>query len=983
MDCDPFTEAAVGLYHPPVRVRDLGAVAVAVDADERPVAGLRATAMLALLTINVNLRVSVDALMDAAWGEHITPGAASSLDSHIWRLRQLLEPGRTPRQPSTVLINDAGGYRLVAGTHSVDSLLFSELAGEVRDLLAAGHASAAVARADKALALWRGRPYGPLAERAWAQPAVARLDELHGQVEARRIEALVEAGALDQALSDVEPLIAAMPFREPLRAQQMLALYCSGRGEQALQCYRETHRLFMQEVGTEPGAELRALHRRILDNDAELGPRPSLPARSTSTGTSSRPADVHVPATLTPLIGRDDVVPPLDELIRTRRLVTVVGAAGCGKTRVAIEVARQGASAFPEGVWFVDLAPVSDPGLVIDTVISTVGFTATAGATPLENLSTYLRARRVLLVLDNCEHVLPTVARIVEASLADTGDPLTTPGCGILATSREPIGVTGETIWTLDPLRVADQDAATPHASVPAVALFLERLTAAAPTLSVDEQVLDRAVEICTALDGLPLPIELAAARVRSHTLDDIAAQVRADPGRLGRVGRATADHRATVQSAIEWSHRMLTVPEQVAHRRIAVLPGPFTSSTAAAVLGEVAVEGASPDVDDLLAQLVHRSMLSAEGTRQRGSTTFRQLATVRAHAHHALVESGEDAETVERRDAWTASLVAARPRLGHPDEIDWFRALDDGYATVRATLTRHLIDEPGPRGSRIAARLGSYWYYRARVLEGTRWLQLAHDVVVDGGPADTVPVRLALGSALALQGRIDLARPHVEHVLEHLASVPPAHLVDLGEGLAGFISSAFVPAAWMPAAAELITQVQGRLRDVVDRAGDCDLELLAAAVGCSATFAAGRWQEAISDAERVHERAGANGNIMAAWVSAAPPMLAAMLTADPATGIPWFTRLVRGYTQLGTGGVGNPLEVRANLAAQAGDYRRAAMFYALARTENRRAALTWPRWELSHTLLEITRERLPRSEYEQAWQDGERMSVADILRVG
>ncbi|MHC1558303.1 AfsR/SARP family transcriptional regulator [Actinomycetospora sp. C-140] len=964
-----------------MRVRDLGAIAVAVDADERPVAGLRATAMLALLTINVNRRVSVDALMDAAWGERLTPGAASSLDSHIWRLRQLLEPGRSPRQPPTVLVNDAGGYRLVAGAHGVDSVLFSELASEVRDLLAAGHAAAAVVRADKALGLWRGRPYGPLAERPWAQPAVARLDELHGQVEARRIEALVEAGALDQALSDVEPLIAAMPFREPLRAQQMLALYRSGRSEQALQCYRDTHHLFMQEVGTEPGAELRNLHRRILDDDAGLAapdPAPHPPVAPAA-------PEVHLPAALTPLIGREDVLPALEQLLRERRLVSVVGAAGCGKTRLAIEVARRAATAFPEGVWFVDLASVSDEALVVETVVSTVGFAAPAGATPLEALGDYLRARRVLVVLDNCEHVLPAVARIVEASLATGADPSVRPECGVLATSREPIDVVGETVWTLDPLRLPRDDAGTDRAAAPAVALFLQRLAAAAPTLPVDDQVLDRAVEICVALDGLPLPIELAAARVRSHTLDDIAAQVSADPGRLGRLGRGGDDHRRTVQSAIDWSHRMLTGPEQVAHRRIAVLPGPFTSSMAVEVLGEV-VDGPA-GADDILAQLVHRSMLSVQGAqRSRGSTTFRQLATVRAHAHRALVGAGEEAAIIDRRDAWTSALVAARPRLGHPDEIEWFHALDDGYATVRATLARHLIDEPDVRGAHIAARLGTYWYYRARVLEGTRWLQLAHDVVHEGThdvrPADAVSVRLALGAALALQARIDLARPHVEYALAYLPSAAPEDLVAIGEGLVRLISSAFVPAAYMPAAVELIGVVHETLRRVVDDAGDPDLELVAAAVGCSAAFAAGRWQEAVRDSERVHERATAAGNVMASWVTAAPPMLAAMLTSDPDKGIPWFHRLVRGYARLGTGGVGSPLEVRANFAAQSGDYRRAATIYAAARAENRRAALAWPRWELTRTLEDLTRERLPDAEYEQARQDGERLSVVEVLEA-
>jgi predicted ATPase/DNA-binding SARP family transcriptional activator len=952
-----------------MRVRDLGALAIAVDADERPVAGLRATAMLALLTINANRRVSVDALTDAAWGERADTGAGSTLETHIWRLRQLLEPGRRPRQPPTVLVNDAGGYRLVAGAQSVDSLLFGELAGEVRDLLAAGQATAAVARADTALALWRGRPFGPLAEHPWARPAVARLDELHGQVAARRIEALVETAALDQALSDLEPLIEAMPFHEPLRAWKMLALYRSGRGEQALQCYRDTCRLLADEVGTEPGAELRTLHQRILDHDAALdaGPRPR-PAR-----TPPRTADVHLPAVLTPLIGRDDVVAPLRELVTTRRLVTVTGAAGCGKTRVAVEVARAAAAAFPDGVWFVDLTAVSDQDLVVDVVISTIGFVASASATPLEDLGSYLRGRRVLLVLDNCEHVLPAVARIVGASLADPG--AATLACTILATSREPLGVAGETIWTLDPLRLPDEPSGWSRATAPAVELFLQRLGAAAPTLAVDEHVLADAVAICVALDGLPLPIELAAARARSFTLGDIAGQVTTDPGRLGRLGRGPADHRTTVRSAIEWSHQLLTPPERVAHRRIAVLPGPFTPAMAAAVIGDGA------DVDDVLAQLVHRSLLASDGARRPGRpSTFRQLATVRAHARHTLADAGEDAEVTDRRDAWTLDLVAARPRLGRPEQVGWFDALDDGYATVRATLARHLIEQPGATGARLAACLSSFFYYRTRALEGTRWLQLAGDVVADAGPAETVPVRLALASAMALQGRIDLARTHLEHVVAHLSRLPPDELVDAGERLAGLVSSAFVPAASRPEAVALVAATHEQLTRVVDRAGDPELALVADAAGCVAAFAAGRWHDAVRDGERVHERAAAAGNIMAGWVSAVPGMLAAMLTADPDKGVPWFARVVGGYARLGTGGIGSPLEVRANFAAQAGDHPLAVRLYAASRTENRRAAMPWPRWELTRQLLDRTRERLAPAEYRQAWRDGEARPVRELL---
>ncbi|MGE3286209.1 MAG: BTAD domain-containing putative transcriptional regulator [Pseudonocardia sp.] len=951
-----------------MRVRDLGALAIAVGAEERLVAGIRATAMLALLTINVNRRVPVDALIDAAWGPRATPGAASALESHIGRLRQLLEPGRRKGQRSTVLVNDAGGYRLIAATPGVDSLLFAELAGQVRGLLLTGDAATALARADEALALWRGRPYGALGDQDWARPAVARLDELHGQVRERRIEALLATGELDHALSDLEILVAQMPFRESMRALQMLALYRSGRGEQALHTYQETRRALVDDVGTEPGKELQELHRRILNNDPELagGPDGAGVARR---GGPRDVVEVHLPSSTRPMIGRDDDRRRIGALVAEHRLVTVVGAAGCGKTRVAVEVARECAASFPDGVWFVDLTAVSDPDLVVEVVVSTIAFSGSATATPLADLGNYLRTRRMLLVLDNCEHVLGAVARIAVAALGDVPDGSLSGS--ILATSREPVGVAGETIWTLEPLGLPAAGTEPFPQAAPAVELFLRRVRAAVPTLQVDEHVVARAVEICVALDGLPLPIELAAARARSFTLDDIATQVSIDPGRLRRIGRGPADHRATVRSAIEWSHRMLTPPEQVAHRRIAVLSGPFTTSMAAAVVGAVA----DGDVDDLLAQLVHRSMLTSEGARRPGGpTVFRQLATVRAHAQHALADAGEASEVTDRRDAWVASLLAGRPRLGRATEATWYHVLDDGYATVRAALARHLLDEPSAVGGRLAHRLQFYWYYRARLVEGTRWLRLARDVIGNGEPADAMLAGMALASALLVQGRVEQARPHVDDALERLPQVDPLRLVEIGEGLVGLGA-----AAWQPGAADLVVTVHRQLARVAERVGDVDLGVLADAVGCIGSVAAGRPDEAVAEAQLVYDRAVAVGNIMAGWISAGPPMIVALLAGRPDDGIPWLHRLMQGHVRFGTGGGGLFIENRANFAAMAGEHRQAVQLYAAARAETRRAAMLWPRRELTLQLLDRTRGTLGRGEFEQAWQEGERLSLADI----
>ena len=960
-----------------MRVRDLGALVVAVGAHERPVVGTRGAAMLALLTINVNQRVSVDALMEAAWGEHLSAGAASTLVSHIWRLRQLLEPERDRRQAPTVLVNDSDGYRLVGGPSTVDSLLFAEASAEVRDLLAAGHAESAVRRADAALALWRGRPYGALADAEWAQSSVARLEELRGQLRERRVEGLLASGAVDAALGDLSPLIAETPFREPLRVLQMEALCRSGRGEEALQAYQEARRTLADEVGIDPGPELQEMHQRILHRDPTLDRRPErLVARP-------RDVEVHLPLSLTPLVGRADVLDRLVTLIRDHRLVTVTGAAGCGKTRVAVEAARAVVQDFPDGVWFVDLTAVSDPDLVVDVVVSTIGFAPTAGAAPLQDLRRYLHSRRILLLLDNCEHVLGGVDQVVRVTLSDPGG--SSPS-RLLTTSREPIGIDGETIWTLEPLALPDPDGSVAEAvGAPAVDLFLQRLAAVAPALDLDEEVLARAREISIAVDGLPLPLELAAARALSHSLDDIATQVVADPGRLSRVGRGPRDHRATVRSAIEWSHQLLAPDERVAHRRLSVLPGAFTARLAATVVGAVAdheqVNSWPADVDDLLARLVHRSLLTSEGSSgPHRPTTFRQLATVRSHARHALDEARETATCLDRRDAWTADLIATRPPSGTGAEAGWYRAIDDDYATVRATLTRQLIDEPTAAGGRLARPLSQYWYYRERLVEARRWLQLGHDVLGpdagnSGDPADDLLARLALAAILAQQRRMDLARPLINDAESQVHDAAPARLIEIGEALTFLAMSCYTGEAW-----DQLVDLHRVLRWVADTAADTNLDLLADAVGCCALLVSGRGDESVDLALSVQRRAEAVDHPAAGYISTAPLIISALRAGRPEEGIPWVDRCVAMHQRLGRGAIGMFTESKANFVAQLGDYPRAARIYAAAHSATRRAAMGWPNRDLTLPLLALTREHLGRTAFEHAWQDGERLTTVDIF---
>lgn len=954
-----------------MRVRDLGALVVAGGAGERAVAGTRAAAMLALLTINVNHRVSVDALMQAAWGDRVSPGAASTLGSHIWRLRQLLEPDRDRHRAPSVLISDSEGYRLVGGPSTVDSLLFAEASGEVRDLLAAGHAESAVQRADAALALWRGRPYGALADLDWARPAVARLEELHDQLRERRVEGLVAAGAVDAALGDVGPLIAAAPLREPLRALQMEALYRSGRGEEALGVYQQARTLLAEEVGIDPGPELQDMHQRILRRDPTLDRRPERPTPWPWS------VEVQLPAALTPLVGRADTLAALADLVRQGRLVTITGAAGSGKTRVAVETARTVAHDFPDGVWFVDLTAVSDPDLVADLVTSTIGFAPSAGGSAFQDLRRYLHSRRILLVLDNCEHVLDGVDHVVRVAL---GDESRSASC-LLTTSREPIGLDGETIWSLRPLALPEPDGlAADAAMAPAVDLFLQRLAAVAPALEVTDDVIARAREISIAVDGLPLPLELAAARALSYTLDDIAAQVRVDPGRLSRIGRGRRDHRATVRSAIEWSYQLLGPAERIAHRRLSVLPGAFTAAVATAVVAD-GTDVDVADVPDLLAQLVHRSLLTSEGSAGRhGPSTFRQLATVRSHARHVCDEAGESAGCRDRRDAWTTALVDARPPSGTAPEAGWFRAIDDDAATVRATLSRLLVDEPTAAGGRLAGSLAQYWYYRLQLAEGRRWLQLAHDVLRkqapdDADPTDELVVRLMLAGVLAQQRRMDLAGPLIDDSDSLVEDVAPRRLVGVGEALTFLAMSCYVGEAW-----DRLIGVHRVLRRVAHAAGDANVDLLADAVGCCALMASGDLEEAVELALSVQHRAEAADHPAAGYISTAPLIIGALRTAQPEAGIHWVDRCVTMHRRLGSGAIGMFTETKANFLAQLGDFPRAAQIYGAAHAATRRGAMGWPNRELTEPLLALTREHLGRAAFERAWQAGEGLRTADIF---
>ena len=456
-------------YRSSVRFCDLGPLEVEIAGSRQPTRGARLNAVLATLLLHLNRRVSTDLLLDAVWGESVTESSHSTLETHIWRLRRLLEPGRGRGQAANVLVNDAGGYRLLAQPDEVDSARFEQLGLEVLDLGTTQQPERALQAADQALTLWRGAPFEPVAERPWAVGPIARLNEIRAQLQERRIDAILGVGRPELAVGELEPLLADQPYRERLWWLRMLALHRAGRSEDALATFRTARRTLIDEVGIDPGAELVELQRQILDQDPALRPSAVQPAP-----TPPREVEVHLPRAR-PVVGRAGELEELAAALGSSALVTIVGGAGSGKTLLGTAAARSAAATYPDGIWFVDLSVVESTADVAAEIVAAVKIAMPETSTPLSVLTAYGTDRRVLLVLDNCEQILDQVAEVAEL--------LTEPGrqVRLLVTSRESLGVDGEAVITVGPLPVGSEVPTSGKGVGPAVALFLERARSTRP----------------------------------------------------------------------------------------------------------------------------------------------------------------------------------------------------------------------------------------------------------------------------------------------------------------------------------------------------------------------------------------------------------------------------------------------------------------------------------------------------------------------
>jgi len=634
-------------------------------------------ALLALLLLRAGEMVTVDEAVDALWGARPPPTARNVVQGHVATLRKLLGRDRIATRES--------GYTLRLEEDELDLHRFERLLSDVRGRRPREQAELLA----EALALFRGAPLQDFRYDEFARAEVARIEELRLRALELKIDAELALGRHDDVVPQLERLIAEAPLRERFRAQLMLALYRAGRQAEALEAYQHARSTLVDELGIEPGPELQRLERQILNQD----PRLATP--------SAVVAAARLPTPPTPLLGRErELAEALRLLLRDDvRLLTLTGAGGTGKTRLALEVARSAAARFPDGVFFVPLASLADPELVVPTLASALGVGETAG-TPLEQLiADRIGDRPTLVVLDNVEHVAAAASGVGTLLSAAAG-------LKLLATSREPLRLYGEHLYRVPPL----EDAA-------ATALFCDRAEAVGAIVDRGGADLAAVAEICRRLDGLPLAVELAAARADVLPLEALLARL---GERLELLTKGPVDQPPRLQTlrrTLDWSAELLTPEERRLFARLSVFAGGWTLEAAEAVCGD-------DDVIERLTALVDKSLVQLPS----GDAEPRQamLETVREYARKLLEHAYAADEPAGRHVEYFLMLAEqAEPHLrGAPGP--WLDRLELEEDNLRAALDCLEARGEARLLQRLAGALWRFWYLRGRLGEGSRRLEQA-----------------------------------------------------------------------------------------------------------------------------------------------------------------------------------------------------------------------------------------------------------------
>lgn len=690
----------------PLEVRDDDGAAVAV-------AGIRLRTLLIALALTPRQLIPTSRLIDAVWGDGPPPGAANALQALVSRLRRALPAGSIESHPA--------GYRLVTGSDDVDIVRFERLVAAGRAELARDPAPAAETLRD-ALGLWRGPALLDVFDQEFFQPTITRLDELRLTAIEDRAGAELRLGRGADLVTELTALAVEHPLRERLVAALMRAMSEAGSPAEALGLFERTREALADRLGTDPSPELSAVHTAVLRGEIVPAPAPGPEAARRT----------NMPTGLTSFVGRDADVVKVGELLGDYRLTTLIGPGGAGKTRLAVEASRTLLDQMPDGVWLVEFDRVTEPADLPAAVLAALGLREQSlmgvPGDGTDRLTAALRDRAALLVLDNCEHVITAAATLADRVLADC------PRLRILATSREPLNINGESVWPVEPLALPAAGVELGVAelmSYDAVRLLVDRVRAVRPGFNITDDDVPAVSAICRALDGIPLAIELAAARLRTMTVVQLASRLD-DRFRLLTGGNRTAMTRhQTLRAVVDWSWELLSEAERALLRRVTVFAGGVTVEAAERVCAGGPVQ--TSEVLDLLTALADKSLLIAEGDDE--APRYRMLETIRAYGRERLDEAGElDAVRHAYARFFVELAETAEPHLRRAEQLDWGRRLEAEHDNLHAAMRSAIALGGAQLAVRMVNAAGWYWWFGGHKAEG---IQLATEALELPGEVD------------------------------------------------------------------------------------------------------------------------------------------------------------------------------------------------------------------------------------------------------